>query len=103
MASTSEAQKINPAVDLGIKILAVLVIPLGVFGYTMGMDVSILKERVIQIQSQQSDHRIQNDAASSRINQIALAVQDTNSQIRELRTMLDSIRDPYPPRHSGVR
>lgn len=91
MAATPEPSKTNWT-DLGFKILSVLVLPLLAIGVSMYTDASVTRERISQIQAQQSDHRTQIESVNTRINQIAMTVQETNGQVRELRTVLDIIR-----------
>lgn len=78
--------------ETGWKVLAVLVIPLLGLGVSMYTDASVTRERVTQIQHRLDEDRTQIESVNTRINQIALTVQDTNGQIRELRTVLDVIR-----------
>jgi len=78
--------------ETGWKVLAVLVIPLLGLGVSMYTDASITRERVTQIQRRLDEDRTQIESVNARINQISLTVQDTNGQIRELRTVLDIIR-----------
>lgn len=85
----------NKAVDwmeTGWKVLAVLVIPLLGLGVSMYTDASITREKIAQIQRRLDEDRVQIDSVNNRLNQIALTVQDTNGQIRELRSLLDLIR-----------
>ena len=58
----------------------------------MYTDLSVMRERVSQIQTQQTESRTQMDTVNNRINQIAMTVQETNGQIRQLGTVLDLIR-----------
>jgi septal ring factor EnvC (AmiA/AmiB activator) len=78
--------------ETGWKVLAVLVIPLLGLGVSMYTDASVTRERVTQIQRRLDEDRTQIESVNTRINQIALTVQDTNGQIRELRSLLDVIR-----------
>ncbi len=78
--------------EVGWKVLAVLVIPLLGIGVSMYTDASLTRERITQIQKRLDEDRTQIESVNARINQISLTVQDTNSQIRELRTVLDIIR-----------
>ena len=78
--------------ETGCKVLAVLVIPLLGLGVSMYTDASVTRERVTQIQRRLDEDRTQIESVNTRINQIALTVQDTNGQIRELRCLLDVIR-----------
>lgn len=78
--------------EVGWKVLAVLVIPLLGIGVSMYTDSSLTRERITQIQKRLDEDRTQIESVNARINQISLTVQDTNSQLRELRTVLDIIR-----------
>jgi septal ring factor EnvC (AmiA/AmiB activator) len=78
--------------ETGWKVLAVLVIPLLGLGVSMYTDASITREKISQIQRRLDEDRTQIESVNTRINQIALTVQDTNGQIRELRSLLDLIR-----------
>lgn len=78
--------------ETGWKVLAVLVIPLLGLGVSMYTDASITREKITQIQRRLDEDRTQIESVNTRINQIALTVQDTNGQIRELRSLLDLIR-----------
>lgn len=79
-------------VDLGFKFLSLLFIPLFGLGVSMYTEASLLRERMAQVQHQQDKNQTQIESVNTRINQIALTVQDTNGQIHELRTVMDIIR-----------
>lgn len=83
--------KVNWA-DVGFKILSLLILPLLGIGVSMYTDLSVMRERVSQIQTQQTESRTQMDTVNNRINQIAMTVQETNGQIRQLGAVLDLIR-----------
>lgn len=78
--------------ETGWKVLAVLVIPLLGIGISMYTDASLTREKIAQIQRRLDEDRTQIESVNTRINQIALTVQDTNGQIRELRSLMDVIR-----------
>lgn len=78
--------------ETGWKVLTVLVLPLLGLGVSMYTDASITREKISQIQRRLDEDRTQIESVNARINQIALTVQDTNGQIRELRSLLDLIR-----------
>lgn len=80
-------------VDLSFKLLSLLFLPLFGLGVSMYTEASLMRERVSQVQRQQDETKTQVESVNTRINQIALTVQDTNGQIRELRTVMDIIRD----------
>jgi septal ring factor EnvC (AmiA/AmiB activator) len=88
-------------VDLGFKLLSLLFLPLFGLGVSMYTEASLTRERVSQIQHQQDEAKTQIEAVNTRINQIALTVQDTNGQIHELRTVIEIIRDQVS--HAGNR
>jgi hypothetical protein len=79
-------------VDLGFKILSMFIIPLLVVGISMWNEQSLTKERISNMQRDQVDAHAQLDTVNTRLNQIALTAQETNGQLRELRTVLDIIR-----------
>lgn len=80
-------------VDLSFKILSLLILPLLGFGVSMWTEQSVNRERVAQIQRRMDEDHSQIASVDTRINQIALTVQETNGQIRELRAILGVIRD----------
>lgn len=80
-------------VDLAFKLLSLLFIPLFGLGVSMYTEASLTRERVAQVQHQQDETKTQIESVNTRINQIALTVQDTNGQIHELRTVIEIIRD----------
>jgi len=78
--------------EVGWKVLSLLILPLLGLGMTMYADASVVRERITQMQSQQAEHRTQIESVNTHINAIAMTVQETNGQVRELRTVLDIIR-----------
>lgn len=78
--------------DIGFKLLSLLFLPVFGVGIAMYTEQSVTRERIANIQSQQAQIRTQLDTVDTRINAIALTVQETSGQIRELRTVLDIIR-----------
>lgn len=89
--------------DLGMKLLSLLILPLLGFGVSMYTEASVTRERVAQIQQETQLNRTQLASVDTRINQISLTVQETNGHIRELRTVLDIIRGQISDRPSGSR
>lgn len=98
----AESSKVNWA-DVGFKILSLLILPLLGIGVSMYTDLSVMRERVSQIQTQQTESRTQIEAVNNRINQIAMTVQETNGQIRQLSTVLDIIRTQISTTRQGGR
>ena len=78
--------------ELVWKFLTILVIPILGVGISLYTEATVTREKIAQIQRRLDEDRTQIDSVNARINQIALTVQDTNGQIRELRTLLDFIR-----------
>jgi len=89
--------------DLGMKLLSLLILPLLGLGVSMYTEASVTRERVAQIQQETQRNRTQLASVDTRINQISLTVQETNGHIRELRTVLDIIRGQISDRPSGSR
>jgi TolA-binding protein len=79
-------------VDLGFKILSLFILPLLAVGLSMWSEQALTRERISNIQREQTQSSSQLETANARINQIALTVQETNGKINELRTILDFIR-----------
>jgi hypothetical protein len=79
-------------VDLGFKLLSLLFLPLLGVGLSMWNEQAVIRERITNMQREQTEVSTQLDAAKARLDQITLTVQDTNGQIRELRTILEFIR-----------
>ncbi len=91
-------------VDLGFKFLSILIIPIMAMGISVYTDVSVQKERVAQAQHRLDENQQQIEAITSRVNQVAITATDTNAQIRELRTILEFIRERIAAdTRSGVR
>lgn len=90
-------------VDLGVKLISLLVLPLLGLGVSMYTEASVTRERVTQLQHDTQRNRTQLESVDSRINQIALTVQETNGRILELRTVLDIIRAQVVPQHPTTR
>ena len=78
--------------EVGWKVLTILVIPMLGIGVSMYTEASLTRERIVTIQRRLDEDRVQIESVNTRINQIALTVQDTNGQIRELRSVLELIR-----------
>ncbi len=78
--------------ELGWKFLTILVVPILGVGISLYTEATVTREKIAQIQRRLDEDRVQIDSVNTRINQIALTVQDTNGQVRELRTVLDIIR-----------
>lgn len=78
--------------ELVWKFLTILVIPILGVGISLYTEATVTREKIAQIQRRLDEDRTQIESVNTRINQIALTVQDTNGQIRELRTVLDFIR-----------
>ena len=78
--------------DLGMKLISLLILPLLGLGVSMYTEASVTRERVTQLQHETQQNRTQLESVDTRINQISLTVQETNGQIHELRTILDIIR-----------
>lgn len=89
--------------DLGMKLLSLLILPLLGLGVSMYTEASVTRERVTQLQTFTQQNRTQLEAVDARINQISLTVQETNGQIHELRTILDIIRSQVATRPTGAR
>lgn len=79
--------------DLAFKVLTLFIIPLFGLGVSMYTESSLTRERVTQIQRRLDEDKAQIESVNNRLNQIALTMQDTNGQIRELHTILDIIRE----------
>ena len=94
--------KVNWA-DVGFKVLSLLILPLLGIGVSMYTESSVMRERITQIQTQQTANNNQIEATNTRINQIALTVQETNGQVRELGTVLGIIRSQITGRQLGDR
>lgn len=95
--------KMQHWVDLGMKLISLLILPLLGLGVSMYTEASVTRERVAQLQHDTQQNRTQLESVDTRINQISLTVQETNGQIHELRTILDIIRSqivsqPQPTR-----
>lgn len=78
--------------EIGWKFLTILVIPTLGVGISLYTEATVTREKIAQIQRRLDEDRAQIESVNTRINQIALTVQDTNGQVRELRTVLDIIR-----------
>lgn len=78
--------------DLGMKLISLLILPLLGLGVSMYTEASVTRERVNQLQHDTQQNRAQLESVDTRINQIALTVQETNGRVHELRTILDIIR-----------
>lgn len=78
--------------DLGMKLISLLILPLMGLGVSMYTEASVTRERVTQIQHESQQNRTQLESVDTRINQISLTVQETNGQVHELHTILDIIR-----------
>ena len=89
--------------DLGMKLLSLLILPLLGLGVSMYTEASVTRERVAQLQHETQQNRAQLESVDTRINQISLTVQETNGQIHELRTILDIIRSQVSTRTTGAR
>lgn len=89
MATTSKSVD---WLEVGWKVLAVLILPVLGIGVSMYTEASLTREKITQVQRRLDEDRTQIESVNARINQISLTVQDTNGQIRELRTVLDIIR-----------
>lgn len=89
MATTSKSVD---WLEVGWKVLAVLILPVLGIGVSMYTEASLTREKIAQVQRRLDEDRTQIESVNARINQISLTVQDTNGQIRELRTVLDIIR-----------
>ncbi len=89
--------------DLGMKLLSLLILPLLGLGVSMYTEASVTRERVTQLQHETQQNRTQLGSVDTRINQISLTVQETNGQIHELRTILDIIRAQVSTRPTGAR
>ena len=89
--------------DLGMKLLSLLILPLLGLGVSMYTEASVTRERVTQLQHEIQQNRTQLESVDTRINQISLTVQETNGQIHELRTILDIIRSQVSTRPTGAR
>ncbi len=89
--------------DLGMKLMSLLILPLLGLGVSMYTEASVTRERVTQIQQETQQNRTQLASVDTRINQISLTVQETNGQIHELRTVLDIIRGQVTSRPTGAR
>lgn len=89
--------------DLGMKLMSLLILPLLGLGVSMYTEASVTRERVTQIQQETQQNRTQLASVDTRINQISLTVQETNGQIHELRTVLDIIRGLVTSRPTGAR
>lgn len=89
--------------DLGVKLMSLLILPLLGLGVSMYTEASVTRERVTQIQQETQQNRTQLASVDTRINQISLTVQETNGQIHELRTVLDIIRGQVTSRPTGAR
>jgi septal ring factor EnvC (AmiA/AmiB activator) len=79
--------------DLGLKLASLLFIPVFGVGMSMWSEQALTKERITHIQSDQAETKTQLDAVNARLNQISTTVQDTHGQLRELRAVLDIIRE----------
>jgi septal ring factor EnvC (AmiA/AmiB activator) len=79
--------------EVGWKVLAILVLPIFGIGVSMYTETTLTREKIAQVQRRLDEDRSQIESVNARINQISLTVQDTNGQIRELRTVLDIIRN----------
>jgi TolA-binding protein len=100
-----EQPKVN-WLDLAFKVLSMAVLPLLAVGISMWSEQALFRERITNIQREQTEVRSQLDVINTRINQIALTVQETNGKIGELRTVLDFIRtqvsnQAMPPQRTG--
>lgn len=95
--------KMHWLVDLGMKLMSLLILPLLGLGVSMYTEASVTRERVTQIQQETQQNRTQLASVDTRINQISLTVQETNGQIHELRTVLDIIRGQVTSRPTGAR
>lgn len=89
--------------DLGMKLMSLLILPLLGLGVSMYTEASVTRERVTQIQQETQQNRTQLASVDTRINQISLTVQETNGQIHLLRTVLDIIRGQVTSRPTGAR
>lgn len=89
--------------DLGMKLLSLLILPLLGLGVSMYTEASVTRERVTQLQHETQQNRTQLESVDTRINQISLTVQETNGQIHELHTILDIIRAQVSTRPTGAR
>lgn len=89
--------------DLGMKLMSLLILPLLGLGVSMYTEASVTRERVTQIQQETQQNRTQLASVDTRINQISLTVQETNGQLHLLRTVLDIIRGQVTSRPTGAR
>lgn len=89
--------------DLGMKLLSLLILPILGLGVSMYTEASVTRERVTQIQQETQLNRTQLASVDTRINQISVTVQETNGRILELRTILDMIRGQITAHPLGAR
>jgi hypothetical protein len=103
MANPKEAEGPKLWLDLGMKLLSLLILPLLGLGVSMYTEASVTREKVAQLGVETRQNRDRLESVDTRINQISLTVQETNGQVHELRTILDIIRGQVSTRNAGDR
>lgn len=79
--------------DLAFKVLSTLVVPLFLVGVSLHTEVSVQRERLIQLQTRADQTQAQLNAVNVRLDVITATLQDTNGQTRELRAVLSIVRE----------
>lgn len=79
--------------DLAFKVLSTLVVPLFLVGVSLYTEVSVQRERLIQLQTRADQTQAQIHAVNVRLDVITATLQDTNGQTRELRAVLSIVRE----------